>query len=174
MRDCKTVYMKAYSIFKRLYVWSTGYSYPNLGRLFLRLFVGIMLIQFAVRQMYNFDTAAEIFPQVAGMSSGTGLTVMIVIEMACSLFVMAGFLTRVMVLPPFVAMIIAEYYLLHDLASVPPYDLSWQNPAYIPVLFLGIYFFLLIVGPGKISVDYFLSLHLIHSADREEDELEVV
>ena len=39
---------------KRLYIWSTGYSYTNLGRLFLRLFVGLMLMQFGVRQMYQY------------------------------------------------------------------------------------------------------------------------
>ena len=41
-------------------------------------------------------------------------------------------------------------------------------------LFLGIYFFILLVGPGKISVDYFLSLYLLHSNDESESELEEV
>ena len=48
--------------------------------------------------------------------------------------------------------------------------LSWQQQGFLPVMFLGIYFFLLLVGPGKISIDYFMSLHLIHSEDRSEDE----
>ncbi len=43
------------------------------------------------------------------------------------------------------------------------------------MFFLGIYFFILLVGPGKISFDYFLSLHFIHHDDQnEEDELEEV
>ncbi len=29
---------------KRFLLRSTGYSYPNMGRLFLRLFIGIMLL----------------------------------------------------------------------------------------------------------------------------------
>lgn len=34
------------NIFKLIYIRSTGYSYTNMGRLFLRLFVGVMLMQF--------------------------------------------------------------------------------------------------------------------------------
>ena len=48
--------------------------------------------------------------------------------------------------------------------------LNWQSQGFLPIMFLGIYFFILLVGPGKISVDYFLSLHLIHSDDKSEDE----
>jgi putative oxidoreductase len=87
---------------------------------------------------------------------------------------MIGFLTRVMILPPFVAMVVAEYYLLHDIASQAPYLLDWQQQGYVPIMFLGIYFFLLLVGPGKISIDYFLSLHIIHTDDKSESELEEV
>jgi len=54
------------------------------------------------------------------------------------------------------------------------YDISWTQPVYIPILFMGIYFFILLVGPGKISVDYFLSLHFIHTDNQSEAELEEV
>ena len=49
--------MRNYSLsrfLKSLYFRTTGYSYTNLGRLFLRLFVGIMLMQFGVRQIARF------------------------------------------------------------------------------------------------------------------------
>ncbi len=166
--------MKALNFIKTAYIRTTGYSYTNLGRLFLRLFVGIMLIQFAVRQIYMFDSIALTFPPVLGMDGETSLVVWIVIEFICSLSVMAGFLTRVMTLPLFAGMAIAEYYLLHDVVSESPYLLHWSQQGYLPMMFLGIYFFIMIVGPGKISVDYFLSLHLLHTADHEEDELEEV
>lgn len=166
--------MKALSYIKKAYITSSGYSYTNLGRLFLRLFTGIMLIQFGVRQIYMFDNIVTQFPSVFGMSGEMSLIVWIVIEFICSLFIMAGFLTRVMTVPPFIGMVIAEYYLLHDVVRESPYLLHWSQQGYLPMMFLGIYFFLLIVGPGKISIDYFLSLHLLHSADHEEDELEEV
>ena len=159
---------------KRTYFRFTGYSYTNLGRLFLRLFVGIMLMQFGVRQIAHYYEMSHIFPPVFGLSSSASLVVMIAIEVICSAFIMFGFLTRFMILPPFVAMIMAEYHLLHDYVSDAAYLLDWQQQGYLPIMFLGIYFFLLLVGPGKISVDYFLSLHIIHSENKSEGELEEV
>ena len=160
---------------KRTYLVSTGYSYSNLGRLFLRLFLGLMLIQFGTRQIYHFSDLKDVFPHVLGMSPEGTLIVMIIIELLCSVFIMIGFLTRFMAIPPFVAMAIAEFYLLQRADVLPSYLVSWDNPVYLPVMFMGIIFFILLVGPGKISIDYFLSLHIIHSADRnEEEELEEI
>lgn len=161
-------------IIKKLYFWQCGYSYTNMGRLFLRLFVGLMLLQFGVRQIAHFYDMRDVFPVMLGMGSETSLIVMTVIEIVCSLFIMVGFLTRIMIVPPFLALCVAEYYLLHDFNSQASYLLSWQQQGYLPIMFLGIYFFLLLVGPGKISVDYFLSLHIIHTDDRSETELEEV
>jgi hypothetical protein len=159
---------------KRYYIRITGYSYTNLGRLFLRLFVGIMLMQFGIRQIDCYDEMAGCFPAVLGMSSQASLITMTAIEIVCSFFIMCGFLTRLMIIPPFVALCIAEYYVLHDYVQQAAYTLSWQQQGYLPVMFLGIYFFLMLVGPGKISADYFLSLHIIHSDNKSESELEEV
>lgn len=161
---------KPLDFFKRVYLRATGYSYSNLGRLFLRLFVGLMLLQFGIRQIYDFRGLSDVFPAVIGMSSETSLIIMIAIELVCSVFIMFGFLTRLMVVPPVIAMIIAEFYLLHDVAAVPPYLINWDNPVYLPIMFIGIFVFLLLVGPGKISVDYFLSLSIIQESNRDEDE----
>lgn len=162
------------NLFKKIYIQTTGYSYTNMGRLFLRLFVGIMLMQFGIRQINNFEAAKTIFPAVLCMSPETSLTLMIIIELGCSLFIMAGFLTRIMTVPPLLAMTIAEYHLLHDTVKEAPYMLEWTQVGYLPIMFIGIYFFILLVGPGKISVDYFLSLHFIHSDNHSESELEEV
>lgn len=144
-----------------------------MGRLFLRLFVGVMLMQFGVRQIMHFGEECAIFPDTLGMDPSTGLTVMILIELICSLFIMVGFCTRLMVLPPFIAMILAEHHLLTS-SNEASYLITWAQPGYLPVMFMGIYFFILLVGPGKISVDYFLSLHFIHSDNQSEAELEEV
>lgn len=161
------------NIFKQIYIRTTGYSYTNMGRLFLRLFVGIMLMQFGMRQLMHYHEASHMFPSVLGMDSPTTMSVMIVIEILCSFFIMAGFCTRLMVIPPFIAMIFAEHHLLTH-ADNASYLISWSQSGYLPVMFMGIYFFILLVGPGKISVDYFLSLHFIHSDNQSESELEEV
>ena len=162
------------NIFKKIYIRTSGYSYTHMGRLFLRFFVGIMLLQFGVRQWMNFASVAPVFPEVLGMSSAFSLGLMIAIEIVCSLFIMVGCLTRLMVIPPFIAMICAEVFQLQYMTSDETYMLNWYNQGYLPMMFLGIYFFILMVGPGKISVDYFLSLHFIHTNNHSESELEEV
>ncbi len=164
---------KVLALPKKIYVTTTGYSYTHLGRLFLRLFVGIMLMQFGIRQIGQAAILTDSFPSVLGLGSVASMWTMICIEIGCSIFIMAGFLTRIMLLPPFIAMCMASYHLLH-VAPKAPYLLNWEQPAYLPIMFLGIFFFLMLVGPGKISVDYFLSLHMLHSSDHDEDELEEV
>lgn len=162
-------------LIKKLYIRFTGYSYTNLGRLFLRLFVSIMLLQFGVRQIATFGTLAPDFPGVLGMSPGASLMVLICIEVGSSFFIMLGFLTRLMSIPPILAMGVAEAWLLTNLPCEGGFwQYTWEWPVFLPIMFMGVYCFILLVGPGKISVDYFLSLHLIHSADESEEELEEV
>ena len=92
------------NVFLRL----TGYTYTNLGRLFMRLFVGIMLLQFGIRHLVNYNELCMTFPTVLDMSSSTSLVLMIIIELVCSLLIMVGFLTRLSTIPPIVAMCAAE------------------------------------------------------------------
>ncbi len=159
---------------KHTFIKSSGYSYTHLGRMFLRMFVGIMLMQIGVNQIYEFDMASAYYPEIFGMSRSASLVFMIVIEILCSFCIMIGFCTRLMLIPPFIAMVVAECYLLRHGEAEPSYMLTWSDPSYVPMLFMGIYFFIFLVGPGKISCDYFLALHYIHSDNRSEAVLEEV
>lgn len=116
------------------------------------------------------------FPTVLDMSSSTSLVLMIIIELVCSLLIMVGFLTRLSTIPPIVAMCAAEYYILHDMVPyLPVYGLDSTDPGYLPIMFIGIYIWMLIAGPGKISLDYFISLYIINRRGKdEEEELEEV
>lgn len=145
-----------------------------MGRLFLRLFVGIMLMQFGVRQLTHYFELRDVFPSVIGLGSEATLIILICIEVLCSLFIMVGFMTRIMTIPPFIAMLIAEIYVVMQKTGAISEIMDLDAYTYLPVMFMGIYFFILLVGPGKISVDYFLSLHFLHTSDRSETELEEV
>lgn len=160
----------------RLFTRFTGYTYSNMARLFIRLFVGIMFMQFGIRHLVNYSELCDVFPTVLGMSSQACLIIMIVIEIVCSLLIMAGFLTRLSTIPPILSMVAAEYYILHDLLPhTSIYGLSSTDPGYLPIMFIGIYLFILLAGPGKISLDYFISLYIISRKGRDEkEELEEV
>ncbi|MDE7470947.1 MAG: DoxX family protein, partial [Paramuribaculum sp.] len=98
------------TFFTDLFLRCTGYTYSNMGRLFIRLFVGVMFMQFGIRHLVNFSLISAEFPTLLGLSSETCLILMIINELVCSLFIMAGFLTRLATIPPIISMIVAEYY----------------------------------------------------------------
>ncbi|MCI9607112.1 MAG: DoxX family protein [Muribaculaceae bacterium] len=158
------------------FVKCTGYTYSNMARLFIRLFVGVMFMQFGIRHLVNYEIMADSFPTILGLSSHTCLILMIVVEIVCSLFIMVGFLTRISVIPPIVSMVAAEYHILHDLVpQISVYGLDSVQPGYLPIMFIGIYLYILLAGPGKISLDYFISLFLLsRNGKNESDELEEV
>lgn len=162
---------KLTDILSRLFLRFTGYTYSNMARLFLRLFVGIMFMQFGIRHLVHYSELAPTFPAIWGLPSSTCLIIMIVIEVLCSLLIMVGFLTRLSTLPPILSMIAAEYYILHDLVPhTSVYGLDSVQPGYLPIMFIGIYLFILLAGPGKISLDYFISLFIISRQGRDEQE----
>ena len=162
--------------FCRMFLRFTGYTYSNLARLFMRLFVGIMFFQFGVRHWANYSELCNSFPTLFDLSPQFCLTLMIVIEIGCSTLIMLGLLMRLSTIPPILTMIAAEYYILHDmLPDVSIYGLDSVEPGYLPIMFIGIYFYLLLAGPGKISLDYMISLNIINrQGRREEEELEEV
>ena len=153
------------------FVKCTGYTYSNLARLFIRLFVGVMFMQFGIRHLVAFEQLRESFPCMFGLQPEACLILMIIVEIVCSLFIMVGFLTRISVIPPALSMIAAEYYILHNmLPHVSVYGLSDTQPGYLPIMFIGIYLYILLAGPGKISLDYFISLFLISRQGKSGDE----
>ena len=154
----------------QIYFKTTGYSFTHMGRLFLRMFVGIMLAQFGIRQLMgdDFGIITEMMPFVA---SNLSLWLIIVVELVCPFLFMIGFFTRISILPPFALMIVScvKICMTFKLGSFEAAQMLCA-----PFLFMGIFVFLLLVGPGKISVDYFYSLYLIGRHKGKEEDLEEV
>lgn len=146
---------------KRLFLFSTGYTYVNLSRLFLRLFTGVMFLQLCVGQTLRFNSLAANFDGFLGMSPETSITVLLIVELICATFIILGFLTRIAVLPPLFMMLVAEDVILSS--NVATESLFNFAPGY-PVMFIGIFLYILLAGPGKISVDFIISAHLVDDA----------
>ncbi|MFI3239892.1 MAG: DoxX family protein [Bacteroidales bacterium] len=156
--------------FKYLFMHSCGHTYRNLSRLFIRLFVGVMFLQFGIKQIVNYNMLVNDFPAVLGMDSATTLIVMISIEICCSIMIMFGILTRIATIPPIVSMIIAEILIMTGKMTTLPNDIVVYQPAYLPVMFIGIFCFIILSGPGKISFDYLISLHFLNYDEEKGDE----
>lgn len=162
--------MKTGTLLHQIYFKTTGYSFTHMGRLFLRLFVGLMLMQFGVRQLVGGEELIG-SQSIPFLASGMHLWLIIVVEIICAFFIMVGLFTRIMIIPPFVLMIVSCHAIFthYGYGTIDQIQLMC-----IPFLFMGIFLFLLLGGPGKISFDYFYSLYLINRQKGEEADLEEV
>lgn len=154
------------NFFKNLFLYSVGHTYSNLSRLFLRLFTGIMFLQLCIRQMLNFDQIVPTFNGFLGLSPEASVTALVILEMLCAVCIMLGLLTRLAVLFPLGLMLVAEDVIMSSQASVPDQLYNFQ-PGY-PVMFIGIFIFMLLAGPGKISLDYIIAAHFTENSVEEE------
>ena len=155
---------------KNLFLYSAGHTYSNLSRLFLRLFTGVMFLQLCIRQMLNFDKIVPTFNGFLGMSPEASMTALVVVELLCAVCIMLGRLTRLAVLFPLGLMLVAEDLFMSISSSpdaVVPNQLFNFEPGY-PVMFIGIFIFLLLAGPGKISLDYIIAAHFTATVDDEQ------
>ncbi len=153
------------NFFKNLFLYSVGHTYSNLSRLFLRLFTGIMFLQLCIRQMLSFDEIVHSFDGFLGLSPESAMTVLLVVELLCAVCIMLGFLTRLAVLFPMGLMLVAENVLLPQTSVTDP--MFSFLPGY-PVMFIGIFVYMLLAGPGKISLDFLIAAHFTESRVEEE------
>ena len=116
----------------------------NAARLFLRLFVGILMLTHGIAKIENFDTLVDTFPDPIGLGT---LTLIILVEVGASILVMVGFLTRLALIPLIFSMIVAAFL------TFPTFALATSE---LPLMYLGIFITLLLAGPGKCSIDYLL------------------
>lgn len=150
-------------MWKKLFLYSVGYTYSNLSRLFLRVFTGVMFLELCVRQMLHFEEIVPAFDGIMGMSPETSMMVLLVLELLCASFIIVGFLMRLALLPPLAIMCVAEAVISStggDMAGNVANQFFNFQPGY-PVMFIGIFVYLLLSGPGKISLDYIISAYMI-------------
>jgi len=152
--------------FKQLFLYSAGHTYSNLSRLFLRLFTGIMFLQLCIRQMLNFDEIVPTFDGLLGLSPEGSVSLLLAIELVSATFIIVGLLTRLAVLFPLGLMLVAEDVILSSQGPAASQLFNFQ-PGY-PVMFIGIFIFMLLAGPGKISLDYIIAAHFTENGEEEQ------
>lgn len=150
--------------FQSLFMINVGHTYSNLSRLFLRLFVGLMFLQLGVRQMLHLKE----FALTSMGISETAMVTIVVIEIVCSVFIILGLFTRFALLPSIGVMIYAETIMPSSTGAAQ--QMFFFEPGY-PIMFLGFFVYMLLAGPGKISIDYLIAIHTISEKDDEESEV---
>lgn len=114
--------------------------------LLLRLFFGALFFMHGLDKMRDFNELSFTFPSVFGFGPYVTLMLAIFCEFACSMFLMTGLMTRLILLPMILAMAVA-FFDVND-ALMPQGELS--------LIYLLVFVGLFLCGPGRYSVDYLI------------------
>ena len=114
----------------------------------LRVFFGILFFSHGLDKMMNFNELSYTYPSVFGFGSYMTLMLSIFCEFACSIFLIAGLLVRITVIPMIAAMAVA-FFDVHD-GMFPEGELS--------LIYLVLFVILYITGPGRYSFDYLIDM----------------
>ena len=125
---------------------TTNYSAGafNFATLLLRLSFGILMMNHGYAKLSHFNETAANMPHIFGMSGSVTTALVIFAEFFCSLFIVLGLFTRLACVP----LIICMAYALFKAHNGEVFG-DGEKAA----LFLTAYFVLIMVGPGKVSVD---------------------
>lgn len=125
---------------------STKYSATafNIAMLILRVGLAGLMLPHGYDKLVKFATYKETFMNFLGIGSTLSLALVIFAEFFCSLFLLVGMFSRLVVIPLIVSMSVVIF-------KVHNADVFGKGE--LPTLFLIGFLVILLVGPGRISVD---------------------
>ena len=125
--------------------------------LLIRLFFGILFFMHGLDKLTNFSELSLTYPSVFGFGSYMTLMLAIFCEFACSMFLLVGLMTRIILIPMILSMAVA-FFDIHD-GIMPEGELS--------LIYLIVFFGLFLTGPGRYSVDYLIDMRIQKEKDRK-------
>ena len=131
-------------------LFSTKYSAGafNTAILLLRLVFGILMASHGYDKLTHFDQYSKEFMDFMGLGKSVSLSLTIFAEFFCSLLVCLGLFTRLATIPLIIGMSVVVF-------KVAGGDVFGHGET--GAMYLGAFLVLLIVGPGRISVDSLIS-----------------
>lgn len=127
-----------------LKITSSDGNCQDVAVLFLRLFVGAMMLTHGWAKLSAFPVLSHTFPDPLGIGSMMSLILILFAEVGCSLLLILGLLTRLATLPLLFGMSIA-ILITH---GADPF-----SARELPILYMGMYVVLLFTGGGRFSLD---------------------
>ncbi|MEO7766735.1 MAG: DoxX family protein [Ferruginibacter sp.] len=125
---------------------STKYSAGafSVAILLLRFGAGILMMRHGYDKLLHFDSMRNTFMNFMGIGTTISLALVIFAEFFCSLFIVLGLFTRLATVPLIIAMSVALF-------KVQNGDVFGKGE--VAALYLTCFVVLLLVGPGRASVD---------------------
>ncbi|MEO6733357.1 MAG: DoxX family protein [Ferruginibacter sp.] len=125
---------------------STKYSAGAVSgaMLILRLGAGLLMINHGYDKLVHFGSMQNDFMNFMGIGKPLSLALLIFAEFFCSMFLILGLFTRLATIPLIIAMSIALF---------KAHNAEVFGKGELPALYLVVYIVLLLIGPGRVSVD---------------------
>lgn len=125
---------------------STKYSTGafNTAMLVLRLGLGILMMHAGYNKLVNFGEMQHKFINFMGMGTTASLALVVFAEFFCSMFLILGLFTRFAAIPLIITMCVALF---------KAHNGEVFGDGQTATLYLTGYIVLLLVGPGRVSVD---------------------
>ena len=117
----------------------------------LRILFGGLLLSHGIQKWNNYAEMSAVFPDPLGVGSNVSLGLAIFGELACSIGFIFGALYRLAMIPMIFTMCMA-FFVIHG-----------SDPFAVKVLafvYLVVFILMYITGPGKFSIDRFISVPL--------------
>lgn len=117
----------------------------------LRILFGGLLLSHGIQKWNNYAEMSAVFPDPLGVGSNVSLGLAIFGELACSIGFIFGALYRLAMIPMIFTMCMA-FFVIHgsDLFAVKE----------LAFVYLVVFILMYITGPGKFSIDRFISVPL--------------
>jgi len=133
---------------KKLFSIKTSDAAFTLATLLLRLGAGsLMLVNHGLDKLVHFSNKASRFSDPFDIGSTTSLALVVFAEFFCAAFIVLGLFTRVAVIPLIIGMGVALFY-----AHSGEFFGEGEDAGLYLICFLVI----LLLGPGKASLDRFV------------------
>ena len=125
---------------------STYYSSGmfNTGLLLLRLTFGILMMKHGYDKLVHFNELKSTFMNFLNLGSTVSLLLVVFAEFFCGLFIVIGLFTRLASVPLIICMSVALF---------KAHDGDFFGKGELAALYLCVFLLLLLIGPGKASVD---------------------
>ncbi len=116
----------------------------NIGLALLRIAPSAMLLTHGIPKFQKLITGNFEFGDPIGIGATPSLFLAVIGEFVCPILIIIGFKTRWMAVPPIITMLVAGF-IVH---AADPF--GTKEKAF---LFLTLFFAIILLGPGKFSID---------------------
>lgn len=117
----------------------------------LRILFGMLLLSHGIQKWTNYENMSATFPDPLGVGSSVSLGLAIFGELACSIGFIFGALYRLAMIPMIFTMCVA-FFVVHGNDPFAAKELAF--------VYLVVFVLMYITGPGKFSLDRFISIPL--------------